>query len=76
MLSAILSHGKREVLLRMLIKWLIILVLMVAGPISIADAAPAYHSMMNPVEGELEVTSDFGWRTHPTYTGLRNFILE
>ncbi|SDZ76542.1 TrbL/VirB6 plasmid conjugal transfer protein [Selenomonas ruminantium] len=56
----------------MLIKWLIILVLMVAGDFGTVGAAPAYHSMMNPVEGELEVTSDFGWRTHPIY-GTQKF---
>ncbi|SEH35611.1 TrbL/VirB6 plasmid conjugal transfer protein [Selenomonas sp. KH1T6] len=58
----------------MLIKWLIFAVcfsLEIAMGMGLAEAA-GYHSMMNPVEGELEVTSDFGWRTHPIY-GTQKF---
>ena len=59
----------------MLIKWLIFAVcfsLEIMMGIGQAEAGAGYHSMMNPVEGELEVTSDFGWRTHPIY-GTQKF---
>ncbi len=62
-------------MLRMLIKWLIILLMVVVElleNIGAVNAAPAFHSMMNPVEGEMVVTSDFGWRTHPI-TGTQKF---
>ena len=60
--------------LRMLIRMLIFVFFfsLQIMPGTAAEAAPGYHSMMNPVEGELEVTSDFGWRTHPI-TGTQKF---
>ena len=54
--------------LKMLIKMLIFVFffsLNIMVGTGVAGAAAGYHSMMNPVEGELEVTSDFDWRTHP-----------
>ena len=48
--------------LRMFIKMLIFVGLFAMHAILGAEPveAAAYHSMVNPVEGELEVTSDFG----------------